>query len=299
VVRQMAAKAERSLRLPSSSCGQRVGAVLLMRSARGSRRSAEATSLSERRLKAKFREREDSPAPGSPTWRSCVGRLMACPVGKSDTVFAVGYVGGAPSGSDAAYAGGTDAFLARIAANGDLTSLTLWGDEDDQRARDVVVDSEGNVIVVGDFRGKIVFGQTTLESAGGADGYVVKLNDRGDIVFARAVAGPGDATLRAVSVDSRDNIFVIGDFEQTVSLGGPRTSAGENDLLIAEFDPEGAVIAVSTFGDDKPQAAVDIAVGVGDVVYFLGEIRGAPKFGADPLEGMSPSYDLVFGKLTR
>jgi hypothetical protein len=123
----------------------------------------------------------------------------------------------------------------------------LWNNE---LAGHVAVDSQGNVLVTGALTGAVVLGGERLESAGGEDIFVVKLDADGNYVFGLRF---GDAGLvqhsDAITVDPWDNILVSGVFDGTVDFGGgvltvstrncPSEIWCEQAGFVSKFDPSG------------------------------------------------------------
>lgn len=114
----------------------------------------------------------------------------------------------------------------------------------------VATDSQNNVIVAGAFWGTGVFGDETLESAGGDDVLVAKLSPGGEYLFARRF---GDAGLSqradGVAVDALDDIIVSGIADGSIDFGGgaitPRAEACPDEVwckqagFIVKFDASG------------------------------------------------------------
>jgi hypothetical protein len=71
--------------------------------------------------------------------------------------------------------GGIDAFLAKLAPNGDTAWAKSFGDATEQRARAVAVDELGAIVLTGNFSGRIDLGGDPLTSSGGSDAFVAKL----------------------------------------------------------------------------------------------------------------------------
>ena len=112
----------------------------------------------------------------------------------------------------------------------------------------VALDPENNVVLAGAFSRALDLGGGPLESEGGQDIFVAKLDPDGGQLFSRRFgdAGP-EQRAQAVSVDAAGNILVSGVFDGSVDFGGgPLTaeSAGCAELcewggFIAKLDPNG------------------------------------------------------------
>jgi len=123
----------------------------------------------------------------------------------------------------------------------------LWSRE---LAGHVAVDSKGSVLVTGALTGTVVLDGETLESAGGEDIFVVKLDADGNYVFGLRF---GDAGLAqhgdAITVDPWNNVLVSGVFDGSVDFGGgaltvparscPAETWCEQAGFVAKFDSAG------------------------------------------------------------
>lgn len=119
----------------------------------------------------------------------------------------------------------------------------------------IAVDSAGNVIVAGDFTGKITFGATTLQSAGNffgdifllqldAAGSVVKVAQVGDPLATTPSSGGSTQTARGLAVQKTtmgDMVALVGDAEGTLDIGGGKTftSAGVASAFVAVYFSSG------------------------------------------------------------
>src|SRR6185436_12277360 len=130
---------------------------------------------------------------------------------------------------DGAGNSGTSAGVTVTVNNGGTTTpgQFVWakdlrgiGVPDTAHINGVAVDHQGNSIVVGNFGGTINFGGSSLTSAGGQDAFVAKYSAAGVLQWAKRFGDIYDQIAYAVSVDSADNIVVVGSFAGTLSFGG-------------------------------------------------------------------------------
>jgi hypothetical protein len=99
-------------------------------------------------------------------------------------------------------------------------SMASWpvqfGGYGDEEIIDMVVDGDGNIIVVGMFVGKSYFPTgiddepVALESAGEKDIFVASYNSGGDVNWVRQIGGTGTDIVSAVVVDHENAIYISG-----------------------------------------------------------------------------------------
>lgn len=134
-------------------------------------------------------------------------------------------------------AGGSDVFVAKFSQAGQHLWSRLFGSSGPDDGRDVAVDGFDAVLLTGDFTGSVSFGGALLQTAGGPDVFVAKLDPAGGHAWSRrygdAVAQGGEG----IAADAT-GVLVTGSFAGTIDFGpGPMTSAGAGDAFVAKLAP--------------------------------------------------------------
>ena len=100
-----------------------------------------------------------------------------------------------------------------------------------------------------------------------------------------------------VAVDNSGNVFVTGTFRGTVDFGaGPLTSAGDHDIFVAKYDPDGGLIWSKRFGNVLKEFVYDIAVDDAGSIFLTGGFSRDLDFGGGPLP-CAGVYDVFIAKL--
>lgn len=151
-----------------------------------------------------------------------------------------------------------------------LWSTQLGGTQDDV-ANAVATDSDGNLLVIGTFHGSFTVGATTLTSAGGADIFVAKLlSATGEVVWIKSFGSTSDDTGLRIAVDTTNNIYITGGFQNSIDFGGgPLVSAGNIDGFAAKLDPTGGYVWAKQLGGQFADFAHGIDVR-GNTVAVVG-----------------------------
>lgn len=199
-------------------------------------------------------------------------------------------------GPQSAYGGGpSDAFMARIAANGTgVEWSTFIGGSQTDRGRGVAVDASGNGYLTGsttstDFP-SLNPQQPGPFRADDLDAFLVKVPAAGTpLTYATRLGGGNDDRGLAVAVDAQSNAYVTGDTLspgfptvrplQANSGGGAAGVAGSfPDAFVAKYNPNGSALIYSTFlgGSDVDQGTA-IAVDGQGAVYVAGNTN-SPNF---------------------
>lgn len=147
-----------------------------------------------------------------------------------------------------------------------LTSLS-FGDMAEQRVTGIAVDFEGNVIVVGNFRGTITIGSDTHVNDGMRwnDMFVAKLDPAGQVLWSRSYGGLNDGptddddhTISDVAVDGAGNVIFCGEANGAIDFGGG-TLNPTYDMVLVKLDPDGNHVFSDTYGTSSGSDAVGVA----------------------------------------
>lgn len=182
-------------------------------------------------------------------------------------------------------AGGVDLFAAKL----DPSCAPIWsrsiGAAGNERALGVAVDSQGDVLIGGDFAGTVDFGLGPETSAGAVDIVVLKLDGAtGATAWAGAFGSAGGDSARAIAADAQGNVLVTGDFTNTVTFGGPAlVSAGANDVFVVKFNPAGAHVWSLRAGNGLNQSGSSVAADPAGNVVVTGNVQGTINFGLGSL----------------
>ncbi|MEM7368168.1 MAG: T9SS type A sorting domain-containing protein [Bacteroidota bacterium] len=127
------------------------------------------------------------------------------------------------------------------------SSAQVWewaqqgGGTDQEVALDVIHDDQKDLYVAGYYSGTAQFGSTTLNSAGGQDGFIAKYGIDGSLIWINSSSGTGECHITAVELGFDGMLYTTGWFNGslTFSAGDPSTFAtsGGRDLFVAQFDP--------------------------------------------------------------
>lgn len=106
------------------------------------------------------------------------------------------------------------------------------------RVNSIDVDSAGYAVIVGRMNDELkVHSQETLQSAGLADAYAIRLGPPGNAFWGLSRGSTSNDFGYGVAVDSADNIVIVGEFKGTVDFGGGDATATNQDLFIVKFAP--------------------------------------------------------------
>ncbi|MCB2407124.1 T9SS type A sorting domain-containing protein [Hymenobacter lucidus] len=185
-------------------------------------------------------------------------------------------------------------WLERIGTNG-ASNNTI-----NETSVDMVANGS-SVYFTGWFQGTGQFGNTTLTSAGGADGYIAKLIDSGGaggFVWAQSFGGASSEFPFAMALQGTD-VYVTGTFINSARFGNTTlTSAGNKDLFVAKLNDAGTTASyqwAQRAGGSENDVSRAIAVR-GIDVYVAGSFAGTAAFDTNTLTSVN-SNEIFVAKL--
>ncbi|MEM8486535.1 MAG: T9SS type A sorting domain-containing protein [Bacteroidota bacterium] len=189
----------------------------------------------------------------------------------------------------------TDAFIAKFSNTGAFEWVRSGGINEQNGARDIVVDKYGGSHTIGYYRTNIIFGAegmtpaVELLSEGGEldnDLFIVKFDTHGDLVWARTAGSAiGSDTGLSIDLDHKNNIYAAGHIYRG-GVFGKGTKAekvvatqGQSDGFLARFTPTGRPIWVVTMGGASFDQASDLVNKKGKTVV-VGTFNETATFGS-------------------
>lgn len=162
----------------------------------------------------------------------------------------------------------------------------------------LAVDTAGNVLIAGGFRGTVSFGGGSLTSADNDNVYVVKLNASGNHVWSRHYGDSGDQIATAIAVDFAGNHVIAGHYNGALIIGGSIISSpGPQDIFVTKLDDSGARFWLRGFGNASAGTPTSVAVDLQGDVVIAGEFQGTLDFDSGLLISYPSFRDLFVAKL--
>ena len=139
--------------------------------------------------------------------------------------------------------GDRDVFVAKVEASGAWGWVSSAGGPHRDDASAVDVDSSGNILVAGRFRGEATFGPHSLESPVHMEyeAFLAKLTPDGEWNWSLMIDKAPDTDLRVkdIKFNPKDNILIAGEFEEFLDLNIVNlTAENRDDLFFASLDQD-------------------------------------------------------------
>ena len=136
------------------------------------------------------------------------------------------------------------------------------------------VDSDGNIIVAGQYSNEIMLGNYYFLSAGYSDIFVGKMDSAGEWLWATTAGGQGDDIVKSMDVDSMGNIFLSGYYTDDTVFGQYTASyIGGSDGFVTCIDSTGTFQWLNSCKGLGNECITDV-VQVNEKVFFTGYFSG-------------------------
>ncbi|MFC1686030.1 GLUG motif-containing protein [Nanoarchaeota archaeon] len=162
--------------------------------------------------------------------------------------------------------GSHDFWAVKYNSTGDYQWNGTMGGNEDDIAYGVAIDSNDDIILVGD---------TLSFGAVGNDFWTVKYNSTGNYQWNKTIGGSIDDFAYGVAVDSNDDVIVAG---YTDSFG-----AGSNDFWTVKYNSTGDYQWNRTIGGGSDENAYGVAINSADNIFLIGY---TDSFGVGGSEGL-------------
>ncbi len=158
--------------------------------------------------------------------------------------------------------GGEDIYIVALDKRGNVKWSKAIGGSGNERAWSIKQTSDGNLLIIG---------QTNSFGAGGVDGYVIKLDLSGNILWTRTVGGPGNDFFRSGEETPTGN-FILGGWTASFTIGG-------DDVFVVKLDANGNLSpGCSSCQIGNGGTVVDVVSWIGEFgLVSTGGIQGTPS----------------------
>ncbi len=181
--------------------------------------------------------------------------------------------------------GGNDAFVAAFDPQGRAKWLHSFGSKQADEVTGLAADGNGGVFVTGSYESLFPLRRETgidfLRGKGGIDAFLMRLDDRGQLDWARSISGPQQEQPVAIAL-AGDQLLLAGNFQDRLQVNPTTTleSAGVFDGFISSWTMQGELAWARRFGGAEAVTLQALHVGRGRI-DAVGSFKGTLDFGSD------------------
>lgn len=183
-------------------------------------------------------------------------------------------------------AGDSDGYIIKYNPMGQIAWAKSLGGIGHENVSGIKIDATDNYYLTGYFTDSMPFGPgNTVTSVGGSDIFVAKIGPAGALKWIRQIGGTGEEFIfGTIAVAPNGDVIVAGDVSDTISVEQTVLPAGgANDVFVARYSTDGALIWAKRYGDASHQYVDSVAVDPNGNILLTGAFEGALDFGSGPL----------------
>ena len=165
--------------------------------------------------------------------------------------------------------GGADIFVTQLDGDGNFTWALTAGGIDDDWATDCVVDSQGDIRMVGQFAETASFGEINVTSNGWWDLFHARITSSGLVDSVVSGGGGGWESLDSIILDSRDNAYVVGSHTANFTLGADTLTDSDSngdrrDIIVAQMTENDDWVWALSAGGSGDDRGVSVQLGANE-----------------------------------
>lgn len=197
-----------------------------------------------------------------------------------------------------------DVFVLKLSGNGDYIWVKKIGGSAITFASKVYTGLSGDLYISGYFTETVDFdpnaGVLNITAVGMFDMFLLKLNNSGNLIWAKSMGGIGEDYIQDIVLDNCENIYATGAFKNSVDFDpnagiSTFTSNGFDDIFVQKLDKNGNLLWVNRIGGTSIDMALGIALQADNVHltgFFYDTVNFNPNIGI-PFE-LTASADDIF-----
>jgi hypothetical protein len=179
---------------------------------------------------------------------------------------------------------GQNSFVAKYDPTGALVWVARIGGTGSSSSTRLHLDKASNLYVGGSFQGDIQFVTPSLTSAGGNDGFVLKLDVNGAAQWVQQFGGPGNDVVRGMDTSADGTLNVGGSFRSSMTIGTTTLStAGSDDWFITKLDSAGVPLWSRKAGGNGSDLVHSLTTDAWGNVLVVGSFSANATFNATTL----------------
>jgi len=197
----------------------------------------------------------------------------------------------------------SDIILVKYNAGGNLQWAKQIGGPQGDKAVDIALDAQSNIVIIGTFFGTADFdpspaydtltyftlGPCSFSTPCTPDMYIAKYDSNGNHLWAKQIGGPNNENPRNVECDKNGHIYASGifvinsDFNLNNTPSAVLNSVGTSDSYVAKYDPNGSFEWVKRLGGTASMTINDLKFDNQNNFCITGGFQGYTDFdwGAD------------------
>lgn len=188
--------------------------------------------------------------------------------------------------------GESDVFLLKTNAQGQALAGLAFGGSTFDAAQALSLSAQGRLGLVGYFGGQFSLQGQTYTALGSSDAFVLCFDTLLQVQWGQAIGGSTTDNATALAWDDRENLSLVGNFENQIQLNGQNYLArGEYDLFLVQYQANGQLRWARTEGGIHDEKAFALCSDGQRFLYLAGAFEGTAYFGGDSITSRHNPFD--------
>ena len=184
-------------------------------------------------------------------------------------------------------AGSADVFVTKSDASGNFIWAKRFGGTAEDIGLSIALDTDGHIYFTGYFQNTADFdpsaATSNLIAAGGYDIFVSKLDNDGNLIWAKRFGALSNDIAQKIVVDAAGDVYTTGYFQTVVDFDPSAatfnlSSAGGFDAFVLKLSTAGNFVWAKRFGGGGRDEAASIAIDRNNNVYTIGSFESTADF---------------------
>jgi len=182
--------------------------------------------------------------------------------------------------------GGADIYIAKFDPAGEMLWAIQEGGTSSDAITSVSFDPNGNFVTAGSFYYDIQLGDTTLVSDFSTGVFVAKYNENAELNWARTFKGTYLSIEIYAACDHENNIYVSGNFSESITIGTNTFNAGpfNQDIYITRLNGQNEILWADHAASIASDQVMGISVDEYNNLYLTGHFMEDISFGTLDLD---------------
>jgi hypothetical protein len=167
-------------------------------------------------------------------------------------------------------------YAACYSPEGTFAGHFYFDSEYDILLNDFATDLEGMLVFGGSFTESLEISNKSLISKGRTDGFLLKLNPKGEALWMENFGGLYEDAIKSLHVDAQGNIYAAGDFKFSMDLGKSFTARQNMDIFLLKYRSDGELTWARQFGTDGNSfnSLTSLELAGANKIFLSGNYRG-------------------------
>lgn len=192
----------------------------------------------------------------------------------------------------------TDILLVKFNRDGEILNKIILTGKADDFVNDITTNQKNEVILTGSFEKDLIFFDQNLKSKGNKDAFLLRLDNKLNLMNIHQIGGAYNDYGKALSVDWNNNLLLVGSFTNKVYLinGHVLESNGKLDVFLIKLENTGKILWGKGFGGPANDYVSSVSTNSIGNIFITGSYHSHISIENRKIESKEFSKDVFLAK---